>query len=228
MATTALSGYPDGVDSWEEGHDAWRRLAAWYQDISAHAPGDRALAALADLGLVLRLVEQAEFEAVRAARAEGKSWSEIAVRLGVTRQSAWERWRDIDDVGTAQGNVDYAAEATTEPVASTTARARRRRASVEVPNVIGMTWHDATAELAAHGLIGISPDQESPAELVWVRTDAVVLDQSPESGAKVPPGSAVRLWVDRDYGSGVREPRRPRPDPKAGHKMLDEVTDEAI
>lgn len=226
MATTAVSGYPDDVDSWEQGHDAWRRLAAWYQDISAHAPGDGALAALADLGLVRRLVEQAEFEAVRAARAEGKSWSEIAVRLGVTRQSAWERWRDIDDVGTAQGNVDYTALAATEP--STTARARRRRASVEVPNVIGMTWRDATAELAAHGLIGISPDQDGPTEPVWVRTYAVVLDQSPESGAKVPPGSAVRLWVDRDYGSGVREPRRPRPDPKAGRKMLDEVTDEAI
>lgn len=216
------------MDSWEQGQDAWRRLAAWYQDIAAHSPGDRALAALADLGLVRRLVEQAEFEAVRAARAEGKSWSEIAVRLGVTRQSAWERWRDIDDVGAPKGNVDHVTPAATELVAATTARARRRRSSVEVPNVIGMTWRDATAELAANGLVGISPDQDGPTEPMWVRMDSVVMDQSPESGAKVPAGSAVRLWVDRDYGSGVREPRRPRPDPKAGRKMLDEVTDEAI
>jgi len=177
---------------------------------------------------VRRLVEQAEFEAVRAARAEGKSWSEIAVRLGVTRQSAWERWRDIDDVGAPKGNVDHVTPAATELVAATTARARRRRSSVEVPNVIGMTWRDATAELAANGLVGISPDQDGPTEPMWVRMDSVVMDQSPESGAKVPAGSAVRLWVDRDYGSGVREPRRPRPDPKAGRKMLDEVTDEAI
>jgi len=215
------------VDSWEQGKDAWRRLAAWYQDIPAHAPGDRALTALADLGLVRRLLEQAEFEAVRTARAEGKSWSEIAVRLGVTRQSAWERWRDIDDVGAQPDNAGPVALATSEIVARTAARARRR-SSVSVPNVIGMTWRDATAELAANGLIGIGPDQDGPAEPVWVRMDSVVLDQSPESGAKVPPGSLVRLWVDRDYGSGVREPRRPRPDPKAGRKMLDEVTDEAI
>jgi hypothetical protein len=216
------------VDSWEQGQDAWRRLAAWFQDIPAHAPGDRALTALADLGLIRRLLEQAEFEAVRTARAEGKSWSEIAVRLGVTRQSAWERWRDVDDVGAAQGKTDDWRPATNEIVAGTAARARRRRSSVEVPNVIGMTWRDATAELAAHGLIGIAPDQDGLAEPTWVRMDSVVLDQSPESGAKVPPGSVVRLWVDRDYGSGVREPRRPRPDPKAGRKMLDEVTDEAI
>ena len=216
------------MDSWEQGQDAWRRLAAWFQDIPAHAPGDRALTALADLGLIRRLLEQAEFEAVRTARAEGKSWSEIAVRLGVTRQSAWERWRDIDDIGATQGKVAPWSPATTEIMAATTARVRRRRSSVEVPNVIGMTWRDATAELAAHGLIGIAPDQDGPAEPTWVRMDSVVLDQSPESGAKVPPGSAVRLWVDRDYGSGVREPRRPRPDPKAGRKMLDEVTDEAI
>ena len=29
--------------------------------------------------------------------AHGKSWAEIATHLGVTRQSAWERWRDLDD-----------------------------------------------------------------------------------------------------------------------------------
>jgi hypothetical protein len=42
------------------------------------------------------------------------------------------------------------------------------------------------------------------------------------------PGSSVRLWIDRQGGSGVREPRRPKPDPKTGRKMLDEVTDEAV
>jgi hypothetical protein len=46
----------------------------------------------------------------------------------------------------------------------------------------------------------------------------VVTDQSPESGAKVPRGSSIRLWLYYGDGgsAGVREPRRPRPDPKVG------------
>ena len=44
-----------------------------------------------------RLLDQAELAAVRAARGRAKTWAEIATRLGVTRQSAWERWRDLDD-----------------------------------------------------------------------------------------------------------------------------------
>jgi hypothetical protein len=43
----------------------------------------------------------AELVAVRTARRHGKSWREIATKLGVTRQSAWERWRDLDDASDA-------------------------------------------------------------------------------------------------------------------------------
>jgi hypothetical protein len=56
----------------------------------------------------------------------------------------------------------------------------------------------------------------------------VVVDQSPEAGAKVPAGSSVMLWVERGGGSGVREPRRPRPDSSPGAKMRDEIVDEAV
>ncbi|PVG82843.1 hypothetical protein DDE18_10830 [Nocardioides gansuensis] len=53
--------------------------------------------ALGDIRLMRELLDQAELGAVRAARAGGRSWAEIAAVLGVTRQSAWERWRDLAD-----------------------------------------------------------------------------------------------------------------------------------
>lgn len=224
LARRVLSGYPDSmgedVEPWREGQQAWGRLAGWYRDTSATA--DRALVALADIGLVRRLLDQAEFEAVRTARRNGKSWSEIAIKLGVTRQSAWERWRDVDD-----DTVTAQPTAETEAAKVRAAGERRRRATVVVPDVIGMSWDDAGAVLLRSGLVAAATDPDGPpAALGW--PDAVVTDQSPESGAMVPPGSSVTLWVDRGGGSGVREPRRPKPDPKTGRKMWDEVTDEAV
>src|SRR5438270_802474 len=92
---------------WHEGQQAWGRLETWYQDALLPRPGEpedglRALRALEDSGLVRRLLDQVEFEAVRTARRDGKSWAEIAVKLGVTRQSAWERWRDVDEPASEQ------------------------------------------------------------------------------------------------------------------------------
>ncbi len=225
-----MSGYPDSmgkdVDPWPEGQQAWGRVAGWFQDTSPVPPGhlddgDRALTVLADIGLVRRLLDQVEFEAVRTARKQGKSWSEIAIRLGVTRQSAWERLRDVDDAG----QVSSSPVAVPEEV---TARDRRRRSSVVVPNVIGMSWDDAHAVLQHNGLVAVGPDPDGPPMTVAGWPQGVVTDQSPESGARVPPGSLVTVWVDRGGGAGVREPRRPKPDPKIGRKMWDEVTDEAV
>jgi hypothetical protein len=208
--------------------------------------GDHALTALADIGVVRRLLDQVEFEAVRTARKHGRSWSEIAIRLGVTRQSAWERWRDVDDAAAAPPHRDlvFGSEAAAverarqvlggspgapDDVTARTAGERRRRSSVVVvPNVIGMSWDDAHAVLLSRGLVAVGPDQDGPpmTEVGWPQ--GAVTDQSPESGAKVLSGSTVTLWVDREGGSGVREPRRPKPDPKTGRKMWDEVTDEAV
>ena len=89
-----------GFDPWQEGRRAWKRLSGW-QDDGGSTPGhpddgDAALAALTDVGAVHRILDQSELIAVRTARRHGKSWAEIATRLGVTRQSAWERWRDLD------------------------------------------------------------------------------------------------------------------------------------
>jgi hypothetical protein len=224
MDRRVLSGYPDSMskDPWPEGQEAWGRLAGWYQEALRTAPdGDVALTALADIGVVRRLLDQVEFEAVRAARKQGRSWSEIAIRLGVTRQSAWERWRDVDDAPTT-------AQASPAVPVNVTARVPRRRSSVLVPNVIGMSWSDARAVLFDLGLLATGPDPDDLPLTAMGWPDGVVTDQSPESGATVPPGSAITLWVDRGGGSGVREPRRPKPDPKTGRKMWDEVTDEAV
>src|SRR5882757_5560303 len=88
------SGYPDGMAKgwtpWRDGRRAWARLESW----GPGDPGARsrheddaegALQALADIGLVRRLLDQAELVAVRTARRHSKSWAEIATKLGVTR-----------------------------------------------------------------------------------------------------------------------------------------------
>src|ERR1700691_2303110 len=96
-----------GKGPWQDGRRAWERLDGWHQDDRSARPGhpddgNGALTALSDVGLVRHLLDQAELVAVRTARRHGKSWAEIATKLGVTRQSAWERWRDLDETGGAQ------------------------------------------------------------------------------------------------------------------------------
>lgn len=92
---------------WQDGRRAWQRLNGWHQEGASATPGhpddgEVALNALADVGLVRHLLDQAELVAVRTARRHRKSWAEIATKLGVTRQSAWERWRDLDEAGSPQ------------------------------------------------------------------------------------------------------------------------------
>ena len=235
-----------------EGHEAWERLLEWYRNASAlpGLDGEGALAALADVGLVRRLLDQIEFEAVRAARRPGKSWAEIAVRLGVTRQSAWERWRDVDDAvdpdpdGPASGHEPPSSYARSgmlrgvvrgrgvplDPAVDSEGWGRRRRSSVRVPDVIGMTLDEARKVLGGKGLGTLAADPDGPPLGLMDSPDSVVTDQSPESGARVPAGSSVRLWLDHGGGGGggVREPRRPAPDPKSARQMRDETTGEAV
>ena len=238
--------------SGQEGRQAWERLLEWYQIApSQHGfDGEGALDALADTGLVRRLLDQIEFEAVRGARKQGRSWAEIAVRLGVTRQSAWERWRDIDDVAgpepdeLASGHeppssyersgmlrgVLRGRGAQPEQAPEPEAWERRRRSSVRVPDVIGMTREEARKVLGGKGLVAMAADPDGPPLGMVGLPDSVVTDQSPESGARVPPGSPVRLWFDHGGGGGggVREPRRPAPDPRTARQMRDETTGEAV
>jgi hypothetical protein len=209
-----------GRSPWQDGRRAWERLGGWYQDTPSGHPrdGDGATSALADIGQVRHLLDQAELVAVRTARRDGKSWAEIATKLGVTRQSAWERWRDLDDavsppptdVPTIESVVDAAASGLIEEQV----RETRRRATVVVPDVVGMSWEDARQALQKRRLVGIGPDPDGP-PLAELGSGRVVTDQVPESGAKVPVGSPVTLWVEGGGGSaGVREPRRPKPAPR--------------
>ncbi|MGF6886733.1 hypothetical protein ABIA39_005222 [Nocardia sp. GAS34] len=168
-----------------------------------------------------RLLDQQELDAVRIARRESKSWAEIATYLGVTRQSAWERWRDLDEQPerkghqaestSAAGEVDIDVEGdTVSDVVSAVMRERRRRSTAQVPSVLGLEYEKAREVLAHNALTAISGDPGTPlpgpGESGWI-----VTDQSPEGGARVPAGSPVRLWLRRDGGSGVREPRHPFP-----------------
>ena len=152
-----------GKGPWRDGVRAWERLTGWVPGGAEARPADRdddgrALAALADIGVLRHLLDQAELAAVRAARGQGKSWSEIATMLGVTRQSAWERWRDLDDASDAGRPLagDQRARvlaSVSADEAARAARASRRRSSVTVPSVVGRTWIDALETLRARGLV---------------------------------------------------------------------------
>jgi hypothetical protein len=222
---------------WQGGRRAWERLAAWYREGGSPPPDEHSdpLAALTDIGLVRRLLDEAELEAVRSARRHGRSWSEIAVKLGVTRQSAWERWRDLDAERTEPPGAE--AELTADPdvhpkVAAALDRAARKVARrspwVVVPNVVGMSVDEARTLLAAHGLVGVLPDPDGPSADVLGLAGAVVTDQSPEAGATAQRGAPVKLWTERGGGSGVREPRRPKPTPRTGRKYSEEPSGEAV
>lgn len=74
-------------------------MNGWHQAEPSASPGHAddgpaALKALEDIRFVRALLDTSERNAVRTARSNGRSWTDIASALGVSRQSAWERWRD--------------------------------------------------------------------------------------------------------------------------------------
>jgi hypothetical protein len=64
-------------------------------------------------------------------------------------------------------------------------------------------------------------------ELAW-RTGAVVVHQDPGPGSRLPVGATVTIWLDRGGGAGDREPRRPRPAPKSGVEIPDELAEDGV
>ena len=217
-----------GVDDWEQAEQAWRRLAA----VIRRSGADDGLAALSDVGTVRRALDQAELKAVRAARQRGKSWAEIATYLGVTRQSAWERWRDLDaSPRTGDAEEDAVAVPTTLADAAghlidMRVRERGRGSSVVVPDVVGLEWTAARDVLNDKGLVAVNAAPETAAEpddRGWI-----VTDQSPEAGAWVATGSSIRLWLNGEGGAGVREPRRPHPTPRSARELRPDPTDQAV
>jgi hypothetical protein len=206
---------------WSDGYEAWKRLRRWHE--RGTADGDAALDALSDVGALRRLLDEAELAAVRAARGRTKSWAEIATRLGVTRQSAWERWRDLDDVRPAADEAAADLWAATEEAATELVAAALDEPPVAVPDVVGLEWETARRVLAAARLVAVSADPDGPPP------GGVVVEQKPGAGERVEPRSSVRLWLGRGPGdAGVREPLHPRPTPRATGGAIDETTGQAI
>lgn len=86
---------------WQDGRRAWQRLNGWHQRDATASPGhpdsgEGALRALEDVHLVRSLLDIAEFNAVQTARKHERSWSEIATALHISRQAAWEKWRETE------------------------------------------------------------------------------------------------------------------------------------
>jgi hypothetical protein len=225
----------DGL-RWSDGFEAWKRLRRWHE--RGTVDGDPALDALSDIGALRRLLDQAELSAVRAARGRAKSWAEIATRLGVTRQSAWERWRDLDDTPSppvrrslsaeevAAGLREAAEGAATELMA---AALDGSESSVVVPDVVGLEWDTARRVLASARLVAVSADPDGPPLPALATGGAIVVEQKPGAGEQAELGSSVRLWLGRGPGdAGVREPLHPRPTPRATGGAIDETTGKAV
>jgi hypothetical protein len=212
--------------AWQEGRRAWERLTGWSEERGHPDDGDAALTALSDVGHVRRLLDQAELVAVRTARRHRKAWAEIATRLGVTRQSAWERWRDLDEAPAADvaDLVEREAGVVVERAVNRRARAAAENLCV-VPDVIGLQWDEAREVLFLARLVGVTPDPDGAplAELDWPR--GVVVNQAPTAGAVLPAAASVTVWIERG-GAGDREPRRPKLTPKVGREVPDDVPDE--
>ena len=224
---------------WRDGRRAWERLHRWSQggfgSMADHDLGEP-LSALEDIGLVRRLLDNAELSAVKAARRQRKSWAEIATKLGVTRQSAWERWRDLDDADEAStGEGAVIGLAASDAVSASSVRrsgrdiARTKLNPVVVPDVIGMSFDQARRVLHDARLVPVSSEPDGPSLFVLGLSAAVVVNQDPKAGMSGAPGSSVTLWLGRGGGSaGVREPRRPRPDPRSIRGVPEESLDETI
>ena len=71
--------------------EADRLWARWRRLIASSSPDPLEVARLAST--FERYFDAIKTEAVRAARASGHSWEEVASTLGTSRQSAWEKYR---------------------------------------------------------------------------------------------------------------------------------------
>lgn len=74
----------------------------WYPDMPSQAWTAELRYTLQCIQEIRAKCDRTELQTVRQAREAGLSWTDIATSLGVTRQSAWERWHEVDRPATDQ------------------------------------------------------------------------------------------------------------------------------
>jgi hypothetical protein len=179
--------------------------------------GDTSLGALADIATLRRLLDQGELAAVRAARHSHSSWAEIATNLGITRQAAWERWRELDDTSPPAERSPAGPAGPADPLDAAIEEAVSDLASglTVVPEVVGLSSVDAQQVLESRRLVAVPHGRRGSRLAKTELPTGTVTDQTPQAGAKRRAGSSVTLWIGSGGGgAGVREPRRPRPSPR--------------
>jgi len=67
------------------------------EDLLHRVGGSDPLRALSAIALLRVYLEDRESDVVRKARAESRSWAQIAEALGRSKQSVWEKYRDPHD-----------------------------------------------------------------------------------------------------------------------------------
>jgi hypothetical protein len=73
---------------------AHRRQGRTLREVAVPLDAPPQLQSLAAIERELRAMETRRGEAIANARAAGASWDQVAAVLGISRQAAWERFRD--------------------------------------------------------------------------------------------------------------------------------------
>jgi hypothetical protein len=76
-------------------------------------------------------IERSLGEWVRVARTKGHTWEEIGTALGVTRQSAWERFKAIEETDAIKAVMGTFADRGLPPLADVRREMREEEAEIE-------------------------------------------------------------------------------------------------
>ncbi|HZT65558.1 MAG TPA: hypothetical protein VFA11_07195 [Acidimicrobiales bacterium] len=106
---------------------AWARWEA-----VVGSPDSDPLEVIALAGTYHRYLAAIEERAVRVSRARGATWQEIADAAGTTRQSAWEKWKAVEQLTEGAPDrfgaelMNFRREASADALASLQERRQRR------------------------------------------------------------------------------------------------------
>jgi hypothetical protein len=100
---------------------------------------------------------------------------------------------------------------------------RQEGPDVVVPAFVGMQALNAWLLGHDSGLLLQGPDPDGPEPVLH----GVVIGQRPVAGARVRRWDPVTVWIrPPEPGCGVREPRRPAPDPLRARAVADQPPDQ--